>query len=78
VGWASGEVAALTRADWLGFLLDRELTYRHDKRLAARLRYARLRQQATVEDVDYRARAASIVLCSRSSPMANGSRRATI
>jgi DNA replication protein DnaC len=41
--------------DWLGLLLDRELTHRRDKRLAARLRYARLRQQATVEDVDYRA-----------------------
>ena len=35
--------------------VDRELTHRRDKRLAARLRYARLRQQASVEDVDYRA-----------------------
>ena len=52
---ASGETAALGHADWLGLLLDRELTHRRDKRLAARLRYARLRQQATVEDVDYRA-----------------------
>src|ERR1700757_3138732 len=52
---ASDETAALTHADWLGLLLDRELTRRRDKRLAARLRYARLRQQATVEDVDYRA-----------------------
>ena len=42
-------------ADWLGLLLDRELTHRRDKRLAARLRYARLRQPASVEDVDYRA-----------------------
>jgi DNA replication protein DnaC len=31
------------------------MAYRHDKKLAARLRYARLRQQAAVEDVDYRA-----------------------
>jgi hypothetical protein len=30
-------------------------THRRDKRLAARLRYARLRQHAVVEDVDYRA-----------------------
>src|SRR6516165_9626749 len=45
----------LTHADWLGLLVDRELTHRRDKRLAARLRYARLRQQASVEDVDYRA-----------------------
>ncbi|HYZ40250.1 MAG TPA: ATP-binding protein [Stellaceae bacterium] len=36
-------------------MLDRELTHRRDKRLAARLRYARLRQPASVEDVDYRA-----------------------
>ena len=42
-------------SDWLGLLVDRELTHRRDKRLAARLRYARLRQQASVEDVDYRA-----------------------
>jgi DNA replication protein DnaC len=36
-------------------LLDRETTHRRDKRLAARLRYARLRQHAVIEDVDYRA-----------------------
>src|SRR6201981_1032061 len=52
---ASGEGATLTHADWLGLLVDREVTHRRDKRLAARLRYARLRHQAVVEDVDYRA-----------------------
>src|SRR5260370_12145183 len=52
---ASGEGATLTHADWLGLLVDREVTYRRDKRLAARLRYARLRHQAVVEDIDYRA-----------------------
>src|SRR5947208_6263698 len=52
---ASDETATLNHADWLGLLVDRELTHRRDKRLAARLRYARLRQQASVEDVDYRA-----------------------
>jgi DNA replication protein DnaC len=31
------------------------MTHRRDKRLAARLRYARLRHQAVVEDIDYRA-----------------------
>jgi DNA replication protein DnaC len=51
----SGEAAALTHPEWLALLLDREMTYRHDKKMAARLRYARLRQQAAVEDVDYRA-----------------------
>ena len=51
---ASGEVATLTHADWLGLLVDREVTHRRDKRLATRLRYARLRHNAVVEDVDYR------------------------
>src|ERR1700732_4471255 len=51
---ASGEGAILTHADWLGLLGDREGTHRRDKRLATRLRYARLRHHAVVEDVDYR------------------------
>jgi len=34
--------------------LDREVSWRRDKRLTARLRAARLRQQAAIEDVDYR------------------------
>ena len=38
-----------------GLLLDREATERYDRRLRARLRYARLRHQAVVEDVNYRA-----------------------
>lgn len=52
---ASAEATALTHPEWLALLLDRELSYRRDKRLLARLRYARLRHQASVEDVDYRA-----------------------
>src|ERR1700687_4005682 len=52
---ASGDGATLTHADWLGLLVDREMTHRRDKCLAARLRYARLRHQAVVEDIDYRA-----------------------
>src|SRR5580692_3270980 len=40
--------------EWLGLLLDREASWRRDKRLAARLRIAKLRQQASIEDVDYR------------------------
>src|SRR3954447_26266960 len=47
--------AALSHAEWLGLLLDREITERYEKRLRARLRFARLRHQAVVEDVDYRA-----------------------
>ena len=40
----------------LGLLIDREVTERADKRLLYRLRNARLRQQACVEDIDYRHR----------------------
>jgi DNA replication protein DnaC len=52
---SSGDAATLTRAEWLGLLLDREITDRNDKRLRTRLRYAKLRHQAVIEDIDYRA-----------------------
>jgi DNA replication protein DnaC len=52
---AAGDAATLGHADWLALLLDRELSHRRDKRLAARLRYARRRQHAVIKDVDYRA-----------------------
>jgi DNA replication protein DnaC len=52
---ADADAARLTHPEWLGLLLEREITHRRDKRLVARLRYARLRQNATIEDVDYRA-----------------------
>ena len=51
---AAGEADSLTHAEWLALLLDREATWRYDKKLIRRLRYARLRHQAAVEDVDYR------------------------
>jgi DNA replication protein DnaC len=50
---ACSKNAELSRIEWLGLLLDREITHRRDKRLAARLRYAKLRHQACLEDVDY-------------------------
>jgi DNA replication protein DnaC len=49
---ANSSAAELSHAEWLALLLDREAT---DRRLRSRLRYARLRHQAAVEDVDYRA-----------------------
>jgi DNA replication protein DnaC len=52
---ANPHSADLSHAEWLGLLLDREVTERYERRLRARLRYARLRHQASVEDVDYRA-----------------------
>jgi len=41
-------------AKWRGLLPDREFADRQDRRLKARLHYAKLRQQATIGDVDYR------------------------
>lgn len=38
----------------LGLLIDHEATYREDRRLASRLRAAQLRQNACLEDIDYR------------------------
>ena len=52
---ANPQSADLSHAEWLALLLDREATDRYERRLRARLRYARLRHQAAVEDVDYRA-----------------------
>jgi DNA replication protein DnaC len=49
------DAGELSREDWLGLLVDREATSRENKRLTRRLREARLRQAAVVEDVDYRA-----------------------
>ena len=50
-----GEAAdTLYKREWLGLLLDREASWRQDKRFTARLRHAKLRQQACAEDVDYR------------------------
>jgi len=49
------DAGELSREDWLGLLVDREATGRENKRLARRLREARLRQSAVVEDVDFRA-----------------------
>ena len=51
---ANPRSAELAHAEWLALLLDRECSERQDRRLKARLRYARLRHQAAVEDVDYR------------------------
>jgi len=39
----------------LGFIVDREHTERHNRRLQTRLRKAKLRLDATIEDIDYRA-----------------------
>ncbi len=51
---ANPESRALEHAEWLGLLVDQEVTLRQQKRFEARARTAKLRQAATVEDVDFR------------------------
>ena len=52
---AMPEHETLSFEERLGLLADRELTQRQDRRLKTRLRHARLRHNACVEDLDYRA-----------------------
>ena len=46
---ASGEATTLTHPEWLALLLDQEASYRRDRRLHARLRYARLVREANIQ-----------------------------
>ncbi len=46
------EVEALSFEERLGLLVDRELTERHSRQLTNRLRRARLKHQACIEDID--------------------------
>ena len=50
------EYQDLTFDERLGFIVDREHTERHNRRLKTRLRKAKLRLSATLEDIDYRAK----------------------
>ena len=47
------EVRGLDHAEWLGLLLEHELTLRRQKKFETRATVARLRHSASVEDVDY-------------------------
>jgi len=49
------EATSLAHAEWLALLLDHEVTLRRQKRFESRARAAKLRQSASIEDVDYRA-----------------------
>jgi DNA replication protein DnaC len=51
---ASTAATGLSFEERLGLLIDREQTVRDDKRLSARLKRARLRQTAAMEDIDFR------------------------
>lgn len=48
------EIAALSFEERLGLLVDREMTERDNRRLTTRLRQAKLRQAASIEDINYR------------------------
>ena len=48
------DIEALDFEERLGLLVDREITERAGRRLKTRLRNARLREQAAIEDLDYR------------------------
>ena len=50
----SCEVAPLSFEERLGLLVDRELTERHSRQLTNRLRRAKLRHTACIEDIDFR------------------------
>ena len=51
----SPDIAALSFEERLGLMVDREAAERDTKRLATRLKFAALRQNAVVEDIDLRA-----------------------
>src|SRR3990172_8492562 len=48
------EVDSLPFTDRLGLLIDRESTDRENRRMKSRLKAARLRETAAVEDIDFR------------------------
>ncbi len=51
---AMTDIEELSFEERLGLLLDHEATFRDERRLNSRLRNARLRQAAVIEDLDYR------------------------
>lgn len=48
------DIDSLSFEERLGLLVDREITEREDRRLQTRLRQAKLKHQAAIEDMDYR------------------------
>jgi len=70
---ANPHVAGLGHAEWLALLLDHEATWRNNRRLALRLRHAKLRHHAVPEDVDYRAARGLVAGCSSCCSGATGS-----
>src|SRR5947199_8865697 len=68
----SSQYLSLSFDERLGLLVDREAEARDSRRLALRLKAAKLRQEASVEDIDFRARADSTARSSRAWPRRAG------
>ncbi|MCB1850240.1 MAG: IstB-like ATP-binding domain-containing protein, partial [Gammaproteobacteria bacterium] len=49
------DIDTLSFEEHLGLLTDREITEREDRRLKTRLRQAKLKHNACIEDIDHRA-----------------------
>jgi hypothetical protein len=47
------DIEAVTFEDRLGFIVDQEIAVRETRLLSARLRKAKLKEQASVEDVNF-------------------------
>lgn len=52
--YGTPDIASLSFEERLGLMVDRELTERENTRLSSRLKAARLRHNACLEDIDYR------------------------
>jgi DNA replication protein DnaC len=52
--WNMAEFKDMTFEERLGLLIDREMTERDNRKLTSRLRRARLKHNAALEDIDYR------------------------
>jgi len=51
---ATPDITDLSFEERLGLLVDREMTERDNRRMSSRLRRAKLRHAAILEDIDYR------------------------
>ena len=68
------DIADLSNAEWLGFLVKREIASRNTRRFQTRTRSAKLRHiGAAIEDVDFRTRAGWTGPDSSNSPPGVGS-----
>lgn len=67
------DVDELSFEERLGLLVERELTERSSRRLTARLRRAKLREQAAIEDIDWRTQRGLDKASSCAWPRASGS-----